>query len=220
LIVDVLKSLIVLGTARPCQLLWCTSTNTSKKTMLRFVNVDCVRGDLQQALTPERDGNIRRYTVSIFFKYKTYAAVLKSRKNRLLCALAASMGWSVHRTDITTQAFTYGHLDPNNQIIQIYCRIGPLRVQGEDPEGLQQVCVREVVCCAQFVGTKFIELLSLHPISYYPITATTKAKYYHLLLLMLLLVCNTLCCAFPALQCSYVVPWQALAEAGICSTML
>jgi hypothetical protein len=68
----------------------------------------CVRGDLQ------RDG-------VDFFKYKTYAAVLNCRENRLLCALAASMGWSVHQTDIT-QAFTYGHLDPNHQI---YCRIPP-----------------------------------------------------------------------------------------------
>jgi hypothetical protein len=35
------------------------------------------------------------------------SAVLNSRENRVLCALAASTGWSVHQTDIT-QAFTHG----------------------------------------------------------------------------------------------------------------
>ena len=66
----------------------------------------CVRGDLQ------REG-------VDYFKYKTYSAVLNSRENRVLCALAASMGWSVHQTDIT-QAFTYGELDPG---VEIYCYI-------------------------------------------------------------------------------------------------
>ena len=66
----------------------------------------CVRGDLQ------REG-------VDYFKYKTYSAVLNARENRVLCALAASMGWSVHQTDIT-QAFTYGELDPD---VEIYCYI-------------------------------------------------------------------------------------------------
>jgi hypothetical protein len=45
--------------------------------------------------------------------------VLNACENRVLCSLAASMGWSVHQTDIT-QAFTYGQLDPG---IEIYCYI-------------------------------------------------------------------------------------------------
>ena len=63
-------------------------------------------------------GNLQREGVD-YFKYKTYSAVLNSRENRVLCALAASMGWSVHQTDIT-QAFTYGELDPG---VEIYCYI-------------------------------------------------------------------------------------------------
>ena len=79
----------------------------------------CVRGDLQ------REG-------VDYFKYKTYSAVLNSRENRVLCALAASTGWSVHQTDIT-QAFTYGELDPG---VEIYCFI---------PDGFPSVTSNKVL---------------------------------------------------------------------------
>jgi pterin-4a-carbinolamine dehydratase len=79
----------------------------------------CVRGDLQ------REG-------VDYFKYKTYSAVLNSRENRVLCALAASTGWSVHQTDIT-QAFTYGELDPG---VEIYCYI---------PDGFPSVSSNKVL---------------------------------------------------------------------------
>ena len=67
-----------------------------------------------------------------YFKYKTYSAVLNSRENRVLCALAASTGWSVHQTDIT-QAFTYGELDPG---VEIYCFI---------PDGFPSVTSNKVL---------------------------------------------------------------------------
>jgi hypothetical protein len=79
----------------------------------------CVRGDRQ------REG-------VDYFKYKTYSAVLNSRENRVLCALAASTGWSVHQTDIT-QAFTYGELDPG---VEIYCYI---------PDGFPSVSSNKVL---------------------------------------------------------------------------
>ena len=79
----------------------------------------CVRGDLQCEGVD-------------YFKYKTYSAVLNSRENRVLCALAASTGWSVHQTDIT-QAFTYGELDPG---VEIYCFI---------PDGFPSVTSNKVL---------------------------------------------------------------------------
>ena len=43
-------------------------------------------------------------------KYHTYSAVLNSRENRMLLALAAANNWSIFQSDIT-QGFTYGSLD-------------------------------------------------------------------------------------------------------------
>jgi hypothetical protein len=62
----------------------------------------CLRGDRQ------KDG-------IDYFKNKTYSAVLNSRENRLLCALAASNNWHIFSSDIS-QAFTYGELD-----VPLYC---------------------------------------------------------------------------------------------------
>ena len=45
-----------------------------------------------------------------YFEHKNYCAVLASRDNRLLLALAAAQGWQVHQTDIQ-QAFLHGILD-------------------------------------------------------------------------------------------------------------
>ena len=50
-----------------------------------------------------------------FFKHKTFSAVLKSRENRILSALAAANNWHMFCSDIT-QAFTYGKLD-----VPLYC---------------------------------------------------------------------------------------------------
>jgi hypothetical protein len=66
----------------------------------------CVRGDLQSEGIE-------------YFKFKTFSDSFNSPESRVLCALAASTGWSVHQTDIT-QAFTYGELDPG---VEIYCYI-------------------------------------------------------------------------------------------------
>jgi hypothetical protein len=45
-----------------------------------------------------------------YFPDKTYCAVLSSRDNRILLALAAVEGWSIYQTDIV-QAFLHGQLD-------------------------------------------------------------------------------------------------------------
>ena len=45
-----------------------------------------------------------------YFPNKTYCAVLSSRDNRILLALAAVEGWFIYQTDIV-QAFLHGKLD-------------------------------------------------------------------------------------------------------------
>ena len=45
-----------------------------------------------------------------YFPNKTYCAVLSSRDNRILLALAAVEGWFIYQTDIV-QAFLHGQLD-------------------------------------------------------------------------------------------------------------
>ena len=54
-----------------------------------------------------------------FFKYKTFSAVLNSRENRALYALAAGNNWHMFSSDIT-QAFTYGKLD-----VPLFCHPPP-----------------------------------------------------------------------------------------------
>ncbi len=48
-----------------------------------------------------------------------FSAVLNACEARVPCSFAASMGWSVHQTNIT-QAFMSGELDPGTEI---YCSI-------------------------------------------------------------------------------------------------
>ena len=62
----------------------------------------CLRGDRQKEGVD-------------FFENKTYSAVLNSKENRLLCALAAANNWEIFSSDIS-QAFTYGELD-----VPLYC---------------------------------------------------------------------------------------------------
>ena len=62
----------------------------------------CLRGDWQKEGVD-------------FFKDKTFSAVLNSRENRILYALAAANNWHMFSSDIT-QAFTYGELD-----VPLYC---------------------------------------------------------------------------------------------------
>jgi hypothetical protein len=66
----------------------------------------CLRGDWQKEGVD-------------FFKYKTYSAVLNSRENRTLYALAAANKWHMFSSDIT-QAFTYGKLD-----VPLFCHPPP-----------------------------------------------------------------------------------------------
>ncbi len=62
----------------------------------------CLRGDQQKEGTD-------------YFKHKTYSAVLNSRENRVIYALAAGNSWNLMTSDIT-QAFTYGKLD-----VELFC---------------------------------------------------------------------------------------------------
>ena len=62
----------------------------------------CLRGDWQKEGVD-------------FFKDKTFSAVLNSRENRILYALAAANNWYMFSSDIT-QAFTYGELD-----VSLFC---------------------------------------------------------------------------------------------------
>jgi hypothetical protein len=55
----------------------------------------------------------------IFFKHKTFSAVLNSRENRIQYFLAAANSWHMFSSDIT-QAFTYGKLD-----VPLYCHLPP-----------------------------------------------------------------------------------------------
>jgi len=50
-----------------------------------------------------------------YFENRNYCAVLSSRDNRILLALAAAEGFSVYQTDVV-QAFLYGKLDENLKI--------------------------------------------------------------------------------------------------------
>ncbi len=64
--------------------------------------------------------------------------MLKSRENRVLCAIAASSGCSVHQAYIT-QAFTYGELDPG---VEIYCYI---------PDGFSSISSNKVLKLKRYV---------------------------------------------------------------------
>ena len=66
----------------------------------------CLRGDWQKEEV-------------VFFKYKTFSAVLNCQENRALYALAAGNNWHMFSSDIT-QAFTYGKLD-----VPLFCHPPP-----------------------------------------------------------------------------------------------
>jgi len=55
-------------------------------------------------------GGHRQRLGTDYFEFKNYCAVLASRDNRILLALAAAHGWSIYQTDIE-QAFLHGVLD-------------------------------------------------------------------------------------------------------------
>jgi len=55
-------------------------------------------------------GGHRQRLGTDYFEFKNYCAVLASRENRILLALAAAHGWSIYQTDIE-QAFLHGVLD-------------------------------------------------------------------------------------------------------------
>jgi hypothetical protein len=52
-----------------------------------------------------------------YFAHKNYCAVLSSRDNRILLALGANEGWTVHQTDVV-QAFLHGILDDADLYVQ------------------------------------------------------------------------------------------------------
>ena len=55
-------------------------------------------------------GGHRQRIGTDYFEFKNYCAVLASRDNRVLLALAAAHGWCVYQTDIE-QAYLHGRLD-------------------------------------------------------------------------------------------------------------
>jgi hypothetical protein len=62
-------------------------------------------------------GGHRQRLGTDYFEFKNYCAVLASRDNRVLLALAAANGWCIHQTDIE-QAFLHGVLDDVDLYIQ------------------------------------------------------------------------------------------------------
>ena len=78
-------------------------------TMVWKYKVDSVNGTVTRKCRLCLRGDWQKEGVD-FFKHKTFSAVLNSRENRTLCALAAANNWHMFSSDIT-QAFTYGKLD-------------------------------------------------------------------------------------------------------------
>jgi hypothetical protein len=62
-------------------------------------------------------GGHRQRLGTDYFEFKNYCAVLATRDNRVLLALAAANGWCIHQTDIE-QAFLHGVLDDVDLYIQ------------------------------------------------------------------------------------------------------